>query len=106
MPHDAPLITTMAAAFASAWLLGVIAQRIGLSPIVIVLVAIPALGMGGDAALDPLERAERQRDRVNQQTAGAVAQSPPRAVVVGYGPVGQSVDQSLRAAGLETVIAT
>ncbi|HEX6737546.1 MAG TPA: cation:proton antiporter [Vicinamibacteria bacterium] len=70
-------------------------------------------------ALDPLEqalrrrprlwrilnaRAERRRDKVNERTAGAVAESPPRAVVVGYGPVGQSVDLTLREAGLETVV--
>ena len=34
MPHDLPLVTTIAAALASAWVLGVLAQRIGLSPIV------------------------------------------------------------------------
>jgi CPA2 family monovalent cation:H+ antiporter-2 len=70
-------------------------------------------------ALDPIEqrlrrwpvlwrllnaRAERRRARVNEETARAVVQAPPRAVVVGYGPVGQSVDRTLRQAGLETVI--
>ncbi|HTI49976.1 MAG TPA: cation:proton antiporter, partial [Planctomycetaceae bacterium] len=32
--HDLPLITTVAAAFTSAWLLGLLTQRLGLSPIV------------------------------------------------------------------------
>ena len=32
--HDFPLITTVAAAFAAAWVLGLITQRLGLSPIV------------------------------------------------------------------------
>jgi monovalent cation:H+ antiporter-2, CPA2 family len=52
-------------------------------------------------------RAERVREKVNAQTARAVAASPPagpRVVVVGYGPVGQSVDRALREAGLETVV--
>jgi CPA2 family monovalent cation:H+ antiporter-2 len=44
MPHDAPLLTTMAAAFAAAWLLGVVAQRLRLSPIVGYLLAGVMIG--------------------------------------------------------------
>jgi CPA2 family monovalent cation:H+ antiporter-2 len=39
VPHDTPLITTMAAAFAAAWILGVLAQKLRLSPIVGYLLA-------------------------------------------------------------------
>ena len=72
------------------------------------------------AWLDPLEarlrasprlwrwlnaRSERRRDRVNAGTAGAVERArSPLAVVVGYGPVGQTVDQLIRQAGMETVV--
>src|SRR5215510_16387686 len=44
MPHDAPLITTIAGAFAAAWLLGLVARKIGLSPIVGYLLAGVAIG--------------------------------------------------------------
>src|SRR5262245_53343056 len=44
MPHEAPLITTIAGAFAAAWLLGVVAQRVGLSPIVGYLLAGVVIG--------------------------------------------------------------
>jgi len=44
MPHDLPLVTTIAAALASAWVLGVLAQRIGLSPIVGYLLAGVVIG--------------------------------------------------------------
>src|SRR5262245_18183252 len=37
--HDLPLITTIAAAFTGAWLLGLLTQRLGLSPIVGYLIA-------------------------------------------------------------------
>ena len=37
--HDLPLITTIAAAFTAAWLLGLLTQRLGLSPIVGYLLA-------------------------------------------------------------------
>lgn len=37
--HDVPLLTTIAAAFAAAWIFGLITQRIGLSPIVGYLLA-------------------------------------------------------------------
>ncbi|HEY7410620.1 MAG TPA: cation:proton antiporter [Vicinamibacteria bacterium] len=56
MPHEAPLITTMAAAFAAAWVLGVLAQRLRLSPIVGYLLAGVVIGpytpgFVGDVAL-------------------------------------------------------
>ena len=44
MPHDTPLLTTMAAAFAAAWVLGVVAQKLRLSPIVGYLLAGVAIG--------------------------------------------------------------
>jgi CPA2 family monovalent cation:H+ antiporter-2 len=44
MPHDTPLLTTMAAAFAAAWVLGVVAQKFRLSPIVGYLLAGVAIG--------------------------------------------------------------
>jgi CPA2 family monovalent cation:H+ antiporter-2 len=44
MPHDAPLLATMAAAFAAAWVLGVAAQKLRLSPIVGYLLAGVAIG--------------------------------------------------------------
>src|SRR6267142_936185 len=44
MPHDLPLITTIAAAFAAAWVLGILTQKIGLSPIVGYLLAGIAIG--------------------------------------------------------------
>jgi monovalent cation:H+ antiporter-2, CPA2 family len=44
MPHDTPLITTLAAAFAAAWVLGLVAQRLRLSPIVGYLLAGVAIG--------------------------------------------------------------
>src|SRR5437870_2679672 len=42
--HDLPLITTIAAAFAAAWVLGIITQRLKLSPIVGYLLAGIAIG--------------------------------------------------------------
>ena len=42
--HDLPLITTIAAGFAAAWVLGLITQRLGLSPIVGYLLAGIAIG--------------------------------------------------------------
>jgi CPA2 family monovalent cation:H+ antiporter-2 len=44
MPHEIPLVTTIAAALAGAWVLGVAAQRIGLSPIVGYLLAGVIIG--------------------------------------------------------------
>src|SRR3954471_23063966 len=42
--HDLPLITTIAAAFAAAWVMGIITQRLRLSPIVGYLLAGVAIG--------------------------------------------------------------
>jgi monovalent cation:H+ antiporter-2, CPA2 family len=44
VPHDLPLVTTLAAALAAAWVLGVLARRVGLSPIVGYLLAGVAIG--------------------------------------------------------------
>src|SRR5215217_986528 len=44
MPHDLPLITTVAAAFTAAWVLGLITQWLRLSPIVGYLLAGVAIG--------------------------------------------------------------
>jgi len=44
VPHETPLVTTLAAAFASAWLLGVLARKAGLSPIVGYLLAGVLIG--------------------------------------------------------------
>jgi CPA2 family monovalent cation:H+ antiporter-2 len=52
-------------------------------------------------------RAERRVADANRSTAQDIAQGSPTdrlAVVVGYGPVGQTVDRLLRDAGLATVI--
>src|SRR5262245_43693358 len=42
--HDMPLITILAAGFTAAWLLGLLTQRLGLSPIVVYLLAGVVLG--------------------------------------------------------------
>ena len=42
--HDLPLVTTIAAAFAAAWVFGLLTQKIGLSPIVGYLLAGIAIG--------------------------------------------------------------
>src|SRR6187549_2607014 len=42
--HDLPLVTTIAAAFASAWVLGLLTQKTGLSPIVGYLLAGIVIG--------------------------------------------------------------
>jgi predicted Kef-type K+ transport protein len=42
--HDLPLITTIATAFTAAWLLGLLTQRLGLSPIVGYLLAGVLIG--------------------------------------------------------------
>lgn len=56
MPHDLPLITTIAAAFTAAWVLGIITQKLKLSPIVGYLLAGVVIGphtpgFKGDTAL-------------------------------------------------------
>jgi monovalent cation:H+ antiporter-2, CPA2 family len=44
LPHDMPLVTTLAAAFAAAWVLGIVAQRLRVSPIVGYLLAGVVIG--------------------------------------------------------------
>ena len=56
MPHDTPLLTLLAAAFAAAWVLGLLAQKLRLSPIVGYLLAGVVIGphtpgFVGDVAL-------------------------------------------------------
>src|SRR3954454_1996137 len=56
--HDHPLISTMAAAFAAAWVLGLITQKLRLSPIVGYLLAGITIGpftpgFVGDPSLAP-----------------------------------------------------
>src|SRR5512134_1319976 len=56
MPHDAPLLTLLAAAFAAAWVLGLLARKLRLSPIVGYLLAGVVIGpytpgFVGDAGL-------------------------------------------------------
>lgn len=49
--------------------------------------------------------ATRRAERVNgEATPRIAAGTAPLAVIVGYGPVGQAVEQGLRRAGLETVV--
>jgi CPA2 family monovalent cation:H+ antiporter-2 len=50
-------------------------------------------------------RAARRRQAINAGTAEALAQATgPRAVIVGYGPVGQAVDRVLSETGIDTVV--
>ncbi len=44
MPHELPLVTTIAAAFLGAWVLGSLAHKAGLSPIVGYLLAGVVIG--------------------------------------------------------------
>lgn len=44
MPHEAPLVTMVAAAVAAAWLLGVLTRKAGLSPMVGYLLAGVLIG--------------------------------------------------------------
>src|ERR1700752_935431 len=44
MPHDTPLLTLLAAALAAAWVLGLLAQKLRLSPIVGYLLAGVVIG--------------------------------------------------------------
>jgi CPA2 family monovalent cation:H+ antiporter-2 len=71
-------------------------------------------------AIDPIERrvvahpalarilnwrAARRQDDINAETSRDIARSDtPLAVIVGYGPVGQTVDEILRKTGLETLV--
>ena len=64
MPHDASLLVTLAAAFTAAWLLGVLAQRLRLSPIVGYLLAGIVVGPrtpGFVGDIEPAEPARRGR---------------------------------------------
>jgi CPA2 family monovalent cation:H+ antiporter-2 len=50
-------------------------------------------------------RAAQRRGTINADTAGALAAATgPRAVIVGYGPVGQAVDRVLSETGIDTVV--
>jgi len=49
-------------------------------------------------------RAERRRDRINAEAIRAVEALPPSVVIVGYGPVGRTVDRLIRQAGMPTVV--
>jgi CPA2 family monovalent cation:H+ antiporter-2 len=50
-------------------------------------------------------RADRRRDLINADSIRAVEElATPQAVIVGYGPVGRSVDRLIRQAGLPTVV--
>src|SRR5215212_5379405 len=46
-PHDLPLITTLAAAFTAAWVLGLLTQKLKLSPIVGYLLAVKNVAVPG-----------------------------------------------------------
>lgn len=49
--------------------------------------------------------AARREQEMNEQTAGVLEKSKgPLAVIVGYGPVGQTVDAILRRSGMQTVV--
>jgi CPA2 family monovalent cation:H+ antiporter-2 len=108
------------------FILGGLARNHGLLPAagdsVIVACAIVSISINPllFRALEPLEtlvrrrpwlsrlvegRAGRRRDRVNDEVARAIeAGRGPLAVVVGYGPVGRTVDRLIRDAGVETVV--
>jgi CPA2 family monovalent cation:H+ antiporter-2 len=62
MPHDAPLVTTIAAAFAAAWLLGTLATRLGLSPIVGYLLAGVLIGPSTPGFVGDLKLAAQLAD--------------------------------------------
>ena len=49
-------------------------------------------------------RADRTRNSINAASAAAVTAAPGQVVIVGYGPVGRTVDRLVRDAGLETVV--
>jgi CPA2 family monovalent cation:H+ antiporter-2 len=50
------------------------------------------------------DQAERRQDAVNAETVAALQAEAVPVIVVGYGPVGRSVDRLLRQAGLSTVV--
>jgi monovalent cation:H+ antiporter-2, CPA2 family len=108
------------------FILGELARHHGLLPAagasVLVACALVSISLNPllFRLLDPLERrlrrhprlwrllnarAESRGEAVNLGTAAALAEgTSPLAVIVGYGPVGQSVDRALRESGLETVV--
>ncbi len=108
------------------FILGSLARDHGLLPSagydVIVACAIVSISISPllFRGLDPLEalvrrrpwlsrlleaRSARRRDRVNARAEAAIGERPgPLAVVVGYGPVGRTVDRLIREAGVETVV--
>jgi len=50
-------------------------------------------------------RALRRQNQINQQVGGEIEKSDkPLAVIIGYGPVGRTVDSIIRKKGLETLI--
>jgi monovalent cation:H+ antiporter-2, CPA2 family len=50
-------------------------------------------------------RAAQRRGMINSDTAAALAAATgPRAVIIGYGPVGQAVDRVLSETGIDTVV--
>lgn len=57
--HDLPLITTIAVAFVAAWVLGLLTQRLGLSPIVGYLLAGVAIGPSTPGFVGDLEIAHQ-----------------------------------------------
>ncbi|WP_397569529.1 cation:proton antiporter [Schlesneria sp. T3-172] len=57
--HDLPLITTIAVAFTAAWVLGLLTQRLGLSPIVGYLLAGVAIGPSTPGFVGDLEIAHQ-----------------------------------------------
>jgi monovalent cation:H+ antiporter-2, CPA2 family len=108
------------------FILGALARHVGLLPAagasVLVACALVSISLNPllFRLLDPLERglrrhpalwrllnarAQRRGEEVNLGTAETLAHGTGSlAVIVGYGPVGQSVDRALRESGLETVV--
>jgi CPA2 family monovalent cation:H+ antiporter-2 len=108
------------------FILGALARHVGLLPAagasVLVACALVSISLNPllFRLLDPLERglrrhpalwrllnarAQRRGEKVNLGTTETLAHGTGSlAVIVGYGPVGQSVDRALRESGLETVV--
>ncbi len=127
--HSARTALTVAFGLAQvgefSFILAELGQRHGLLPAsgvgLVVACALPAITLNPllFRALVPLEqrlrgwprvwralngRAERRQDATNAAAAAALDAQPARVIVVGYGPVGRSVDRLLRQAGLATVV--
>lgn len=127
--HSARTALTVAFGLAQigefSFILAELGQRHGLLPPtgvgLVVACALPAITINPllFRALAPLEqrlrgwprvwralnaRAERQQDATNAAATAALRARPARVIVVGYGPVGRSVDRLLRGAGLDTVV--